>query len=30
VGLEISRTRLYDLFAFTHRVESLVVLERRS
>ena len=29
-GLEISRTRLYDLFAFTHRVEALVALERRS
>ena len=29
-GLEIARTRLYDLFAFTHRVEALVALERRS
>ncbi len=29
-GLEISGTRLYDLFAFTHRVEALVALERRS
>ncbi|HEY4231781.1 MAG TPA: class I SAM-dependent RNA methyltransferase, partial [Thermoanaerobaculia bacterium] len=29
-GLEIVRTRLYDLFAFTHRVEALVALERRS
>lgn len=27
-GLEIRETRLYDLFAFTHRVEALVVLER--
>jgi len=29
-GLAIARARLYDLFAFTHRVETLVVLERRS
>ncbi|HEY2798570.1 MAG TPA: hypothetical protein VGK26_11830 [Thermoanaerobaculia bacterium] len=29
-GLVISSARLYDLFAFTHRVEALVVLERRS
>ncbi|MEX0880907.1 MAG: hypothetical protein WEF99_15640 [Thermoanaerobaculia bacterium] len=27
-GLVIRRTRLYDLFAFTHRVEALVSLER--
>ncbi len=27
-GLEIRETRLYDLFAFTHRVEALVALER--
>jgi 23S rRNA (uracil1939-C5)-methyltransferase len=29
-GLEIRGTRLYDLFAFTHRIEALVELERRS
>lgn len=29
-GLEIRSTQLYDLFAFTHRVEALVALERRS
>jgi len=29
-GLEIRSTRLYDLFAFTHRVESLVALEREA
>jgi tRNA/tmRNA/rRNA uracil-C5-methylase (TrmA/RlmC/RlmD family) len=27
-GLAIARVRLYDLFAFTHRVEALVTLER--
>ena len=27
-GLAIRRVRLYDLFAFTHRVEALVALER--
>lgn len=28
-GLEITRAALYDFFAFTHRVEALVVLDRR-
>jgi hypothetical protein len=27
-GFEIRGTRLYDFFAFTHKVEALVVLER--
>ncbi|MGH9367307.1 MAG: class I SAM-dependent RNA methyltransferase [Thermoanaerobaculia bacterium] len=27
-GLEIQRARLYDFFAFTHRVEAVVTLER--
>ncbi len=27
-GFEIRRSRLYDLFAFTHRVEAVVALER--
>jgi tRNA/tmRNA/rRNA uracil-C5-methylase (TrmA/RlmC/RlmD family) len=27
-GLEIRAARLYDLFAFTHRIEALVALER--
>ena len=29
-GLTVSSARLYDLFAFTHRVEAMVVLDRRS
>ncbi|HEY1252752.1 MAG TPA: hypothetical protein VGH97_16350, partial [Thermoanaerobaculia bacterium] len=29
-GFEIRSARLYDLFAFTHRVEALIALERRS
>ena len=29
-GLSIRSVRLYDLFAFTHRVEAMVVLDRRS
>jgi tRNA/tmRNA/rRNA uracil-C5-methylase (TrmA/RlmC/RlmD family) len=29
-GLEIRSARLYDLFAYTHRVEALIALERRA
>jgi len=29
-GWRIARAKLYDLFAFTHRIESVVALERAS
>jgi 23S rRNA (uracil-5-)-methyltransferase RumA len=29
-GFRVTRARLYDLFAFTHRIEAVVTLERRS
>ena len=28
-GFSVTATRLYDLFAFTHRVEAMVVLDRK-